>query len=113
MYVIVRLGVSKSCCCYERQAYLPSLSDPNPQEDIPEFRADESVFGIEGQPDTSVDVFCTCPTAPTLLAGTRCRRGKRTQTKCQQKYRKYDTAVRTDPGVAGLQPDLVPQQYIY
>ena len=84
----------------------PSLLDPNPQGGNPGLRADQLVYGLEGQPEAFVDVAITCPTAPTLLAGTQFRRGKAARTKFQQKYRKYATAVRTQPGGIELQPNL-------
>ena len=85
----------------------PSLLDPNPQDGNLGLRADQLVYGLEGQLETFVDVAITCPTAPTLFAGTQFRRGKAAQTRLQQKYRKYATAVRTQPGGMWLQPHFI------
>lgn len=35
----------------------------------PGLRADQLVYGLEGRPDTSVDVAIACPTAPTFSVG--------------------------------------------
>ena len=86
----------------------PLLMDPDPHQDHPGLRADLLVFGIDGQPDTYVDVAITCPTAPSFLEGTQARRGKAAHMKFQQKHRKYASTVRAQPGGVGLQPHFLP-----
>lgn len=84
-----------------------SLLDPISRQNNPGVRTDHLVHRLEGQPDTFLDVAIACPTAPTFLGSTQFRRGKAVQQKFQQKYRKYATAVRAQPGVADFQPQFV------
>lgn len=85
-----------------------SLLDLNPQEGNPGLKADPLVNWIEGQSSTFVDVAVIWPTSPTFLAGTQLRRGKASPMMFQQKCHKYATAVRTQPGVVGIQHHFVP-----
>lgn len=49
---------------------------PNCQEHNFGLRANRTVYGIEGQPDTIVDVAVIRPTAPTFLSSAQMRRGE-------------------------------------
>lgn len=69
------------------------------------LRTNQLVCGIESRPDTFVDVAITVPyrgTVPAFLMGTKFRRGKATNLKSEQKFRKYATAFRIRPNVTGF-----------
>lgn len=87
----------------------PSLTEPNPHEGDSGLRANFLVFGIEGKPDSYVEVEINSHTAPTSSVGTQARRGKAAKLKFQRKHRKYATAILAQLGTAGFQSPSIPQ----
>lgn len=84
MHSWITLGVHwlRTCCATPRAALhevnymktlVPMLMDPSPHQGESERRADLLIFGIDGQPDTYVNMATTCLTAPTFLGGVQAR----------------------------------------
>ena len=86
----------------------PQLLDPTPETGNAGLRADLLVFGNEGLPDCFLDVALTCLTAPSFASRAQPRRGTAAARKFQEKVYKYERAVHSQPGSAGLRPDFVP-----
>ena len=85
----------------------PLLLDPTSETGNAGLRTDLLVFGNEGLPYCFLDMVFTC-TAPSFASRAQPRRGTAAARKFQEKVYKYEQAVYSQLGSAGLRPDFVP-----